>query len=467
MAKSQEWKTNSTTIEDGRVKISSADKYNKNGANALTTFTPQNLTGRVKLVTGSADPVVDRTYYSIDSDGYIDYYVQDFNDKNKFVKYSSIDDIANGISTNAANNGKISGYTTQTSNIIKNTLQGNLTLAAANAQIPGAANPAATQNNSGNTGNNQTPNQGGNTGTGPGPISLTISGAQNVPVGGFKYPLHLGSQSADNLDRIKFTQGEYVGTTIAGGNFNLSQRAFSDRQFKFNYGSVTLGIQPTISDKNTVQWNGSKIDELQAQAAKLSLQVMKSDGINAAGKTIFDALAGVAEELKAEGSDTAKALNIFFAAKAAGLDPGQLTSRVGGAVLNPNLELLFEGPTLRQFNYTFTMSAREQDETNEIKGIIKYFKQGMAIKKSTTGMFLKSPNVFKIQYLKGSGTDDHDGLNRIKTCALLDCSVDYTPAGNYTTYEDGSMTMYKMTLSFGELNPLYAEDYASAGPIGF
>ena len=55
--------------------------------------------------------------------------------------------------------------------------------------------------------------------------------------------------------------------------------------------------------------------------------------------------------------------------------------------------------------------------------------------------------------------DDHDGLNLIKTCALLDCSVDYTPEGNYSTFSDGSMSLYKLSLSFGELNPIYAEDY--------
>ena len=444
MAKDQEWKVNSTTIENGKIKISGADKYVKDGTNKLSTFTADNLTGRVQLDANSSNAIVKSTYYAIDSDGYVAFYRKD--PQGNFKKYESIQELADA---------GIGGYDANTTKLIKTTLQSDFEKAATDAQIPGDANPDATQNNGGNTGNNNTANQGGNSS----PINLTISGPQNKPTGGYRYPLELGSATSENLDRIEFTQGEYVGTTI-NASTNLSTRAFSDRNFKFFSDNVAIGIQPTISDKNTVQWNGSKLNELQAQAAQLSLQTMRSDGIGQAGTTIIDALGGVGTKLQEEDNNLAKALNIFFAAKAAGIDPGQLTSRVSGAVLNPNLELLFEGPTLRQFNYTFTMSGRSAAETGQIKGIIKYFKQGMAINKdSNGGIFLKAPNVFKLKYIKGNGSDDHDGLNLIKTCALLDCSVDYTPEGNYSTFSDGSMSLYKLSLSFGELNPIYAEDY--------
>jgi hypothetical protein len=104
------------------------------------------------------------------------------------------------------------------------------------------------------------------------------------------------------------------------------------------------------------------------------------------------------------------------------------------------------------------MSARNKNEAIEIKQIIKYFKKNMAAKKSETGIFLRAPNVFKIQYQFGTGTP-HPGLNLIKMCALTNCSVDYTPLGSYTTYSDGTMVAYNMTLSFQELTPIYDGDY--------
>ena len=66
--------------------------------------------------------------------------------------------------------------------------------------------------------------------------------------------------------------------------------------------------------------------------------------------------------------------------------------------MNPNLELLFNGPKLRQFAYNFRFTPREENEAQEVRKIIKFFKKAMAPVKSDTEMFLKSPHVFKLKY---------------------------------------------------------------------
>jgi hypothetical protein len=143
-----------------------------------------------------------------------------------------------------------------------------------------------------------------------------------------------------------------------------------------------------------------------------------------------------------------------------------------GQVLNPNLELLFQGPQLRPFNFTFKMSARNRPEAIIIKKIIKYFKQNMSSSVGDNGLFLKAPNIFKIEYQKGR-TTKHRSINLIKECALTNCSVDYTPLGSYMTYSDDEATMiaYTMTLSFQELTPVYDRDYLTGEgkdhPIGY
>ena len=115
--------------------------------------------------------------------------------------------------------------------------------------------------------------------------------------------------------------------------------------------------------------------------------------------------------------DVAKALRTYFGAKAAGIDGGALLSRTSGAVLNPNLELLFEGPDLRQFNYTFKMSAESQAEATAIKNIIWWFKKGMSIRRQENGssLFLTTPNVFRIRYIQGESDTDHPGIIKLKT----------------------------------------------------
>ena len=62
-----------------------------------------------------------------------------------------------------------------------------------------------------------------------------------------------------------------------------------------------------------------------------------------------------------------------------------------------------------------------------------------------------------------TGQKQHPYLNRFKECALTSCTVDYTPDGTYMTYgndnSEPSMTAYRMTLQFGELEPIFDDEY--------
>jgi hypothetical protein len=85
----------------------------------------------------------------------------------------------------------------------------------------------------------------------------------------------------------------------------------------------------------------------------------------------------------------------------------------------------------------------------------------MSVKRSNSALFLKTPNIFDIEYLhKGSS---HPYINQIKTCALQNFTVNYTPGGNYATFEDGAMTQYDLNLTFGEIEPLFDDNYKDDG----
>ena len=81
----------------------------------------------------------------------------------------------------------------------------------------------------------------------------------------------------------------------------------------------------------------------------------------------------------------------------------------------------------------------------------------MAPRLSKKQLFLKSPHVFKLEYMFKNG-QEHPFLNKIKTCALTNFNIQYAPDGSYMTYDDGSMTSYTLNMTFGELNPIYADD---------
>ena len=137
----------------------------------------------------------------------------------------------------------------------------------------------------------------------------------------------------------------------------------------------------------------------------------------------------------------------------------QVIARSEGAVLNPNQELLFSGPTLRNFSFTFQFVPRHQVEAQTVRGIIKAFKRNMA-PKGSGGPFLKTPNIFEISY-EGKA---NKYLNRIKLCALTNVATDYS-AGleSWSTYQDGAPISMSIALSFTELLPVFNEDYGEYG----
>jgi hypothetical protein len=167
---------------------------------------------------------------------------------------------------------------------------------------------------------------------------------------------------------------------------------------------------------------------------------------------------------------TQKLVQQFFASKAVEQVLGQnedlfqsSLARETGAVLNENIELLFGGVALRpDFQFQFDMVPRSKRESDEIKDIIRLFKSEMAARKGlekgdASGLFLKSPSVFRIQYM--SGGQPHPYLNKFKICALKGMGVNYTGSGTYATYSDATPVHMQMTLSFQELTPIYHEDY--------
>ena len=271
------------------------------------------------------------------------------------------------------------------------------------------------------------------------------------------YPLDLGKTKQDV---IRFTMLEYVPKDLNTSNFGFSDRA-EDRK---GIGTVVLPIPGGIQDTNSVQWAGQNMNAADAALADVALRGI-TKGIDGFVGGVKDA----ADKIASNSGEVGTAVATAFAGAASGTG-GQLLTRTTGAVINPNLELLFSGPSLRTFSFQFKMNARERLESAEIVKIIRFFKQGSAPQKSNSHLFLKSPHTFQIQYLhRGPGGEDNPFMNKIKECALQSVAVNYTPEGNYATFDDGAMTSYELTLQFSELEPVFNNDYAqdNDATIGF
>jgi hypothetical protein len=152
------------------------------------------------------------------------------------------------------------------------------------------------------------------------------------------------------------------------------------------------------------------------------------------------------------------------------ISPESILSRGFGIVPNSNIELLFNGPMLRDFGFAYRMSPRNETEAKAVRNIIRFFKQGMAARKNTAGnnFFLSTPHIFKLKYTY-NGKDEIKGVNKIKTCALTTFNVDYSPDGQWAAYEEGQPASVMISMSFKELEPIYSTDYnnVSNDSVGF
>ena len=102
----------------------------------------------------------------------------------------------------------------------------------------------------------------------------------------------------------------------------------------------------------------------------------------------------------------------------------------------------------------------DREEARIIRKIIKSMKRNMSPQRSESQLFLKTPRIFELQYIYGEGNTPHPFLNKFKPCACRNFSVNYTPDGSYMTYEgEPSMTSYQITMGFGEIEPIYADEY--------
>ena len=90
--------------------------------------------------------------------------------------------------------------------------------------------------------------------------------------------------------------------------------------------------------------------------------------------------------------------------------------------------------------------------------------------RSKSGIFLKTPNTFRLRYIhrKEGADSEHKFLSKFKECALLNTTVNYTPNSNYATFPDGGMVAYQLTLRFQELEPIFNDDYSKLeGTVGY
>ena len=328
------------------------------------------------------------------------------------------------------------------------------------AGIPGISDPRTGQQVNSN-GDTTTANpDGGNLGSSSNisnfstrtlPINSSASGGSSGGGGpSLRYPV---AQLPDlDYDFVQFEIYDYV---------NNGQLAVQNAEERLGAKllTITLPMVGNLAEQNSVEWRMDKMNEMQRILGDAAMTTM-GDPTQIAS-AVGDLAVG-AKQMVENNPNVERQLAAYFAGQALGVN---LQARSTGQVLNPNMELLFVGPRLRSFNFDFKFRPRFEDESIMVRSIIKAFKRAMAPQRGGTGLFLQTPNVFKIKYTHAGG--DHPFMNFIKPCALTNFNVSYTPDNAYMTYPDGGLTGYDIQFSMGEIAPIYQDDHDTVGGTGY
>ena len=225
--------------------------------------------------------------------------------------------------------------------------------------------------------------------------------------GQFRYPLEALTETTDYM---QFTIVEYQPTKeLSGGSLvgspgsrRIGPQGTKDKAKKI-LGSIILQMPSNIQDGNAVDYGESKMNTLMGAAAGAIGSVINKTG-EAVGEGLSNNPEGAKQSMaelsgdlkKTLGADsslmdaaaqftTAKATSAALGALGANVSAADLLARQTGQIFNPNMELLFNGPTLRSFSFSFKMTPRSPSEAQECKNIIRSFKSNMSPKTKNTG----------------------------------------------------------------------------------
>ena len=263
------------------------------------------------------------------------------------------------------------------------------------------------------------------------------------------------------LGTLLGVSGGGVGGAIIGGvgaatvAMNTKASKFSRPQKRLKT-AIALHVPNQLAIRYGAGWSEEETFAMQALI----------DGGEAAGRALVDAGKAL---VNAEGSmDSKRRVSDAIIGGAKNLSPiaasvamskgpmGGALSALSGLAPNPMKEQIFKGMDFRSFTMEYQFAPRSQQESNNVNNIIRTFKYHMhpEFKDATNFLFLY-PSEFDIEYHHNG--EENLNIHRHTSCVLTEMNINYTPLGNFSTFEGGRPTQINVSMSFKELTVLTKE----------
>jgi len=259
--------------------------------------------------------------------------------------------------------------------------------------------------------------------------------------------------------RAKDEKGNFIESTVAINQRSrpgITGRSMFGGTFGFNRKTsrTTVGIRLYMPD--TLSWS------FQNQFSESALSsTLPGMALGVAGAS--DSAIKSIKELIDSGGDPAKLASLSkkgnefkaLGAEAVGRATGDVNFALNtfGMALNPQIDVIYETPVLRSFNFEFIFAPRSQEEGKAVYDIIQAFKFHAAPE------ILKGGGVFGRYFVPPSDFDiefSNQKMGKISSCVLEDITVDYGATGS-AFYRDDMPVHTRLTLRFKELEYITKE----------
>lgn len=293
----------------------------------------------------------------------------------------------------------------------------------------------------------------------------------------YRYPTDIESCS----DFVVFDFFQYEtpikGASGAGSNVSINYTTDFTGLTKSSIPSIYLNMPSDIGSAFTGGWGGKDTTSL----AQFGLKTIASPVAKAlAGGDLGGATQNILSNLsnldtyknlgKALGDDVLKALaNGFNQIPGIGsnLSASDILQLTNNQILNPNTELLYGGPQLREHGYNFKLIPRSTQEADQVVGIVDSFKKAAlpnadgAIFKSKGNNFISIPDLclvsFKTRTASGSLVPNNY-LPKYKVSGIRSVSANYITDNGYMSYSDGKPLGISLTISLMETKLVFRQD---------
>ena len=246
---------------------------------------------------------------------------------------------------------------------------------------------------------------------------------------------------------------------------------------------ILIYMPPDISTSFAADWGGKEMGNAAAGIMKASSNIQAGD----MGGLTDSVLSGMLNVGALSQSVAARITKSIAGMSGTSMTMNDVLAGTTGTILNPNVEVLFGGPKLRNVSFAFKMAARNLEEAKTIHAICTSFKKNSLPGYGSTNKlqdsiaagfagfasldlkgddksdnmgnhvnFIEVPNLVMLKYMKGNTM--HPYLSQYKSCALTNVDINYTPDGVYSTTIDAYPTAVELRIGLVETKLVYSQE---------